>query len=247
MDKAAAEVLSHLEALVGLTLCGACRAADMRCLHFGRAGDAGDAAEARFALFAEELDRTRISRPEFDAEKGAAIWGRVVDDGVSQPGLSVSAIGDGVRLDFDCTDGVGSFALELPAKTGLILSVRNKDGAELYRDPEPAELETGQKQYREIDLTRGAEKPCPDPGPDVPPDETFAMLDLVGRTEAAARASDLLLLVVHLRDRGDRLVGDVADPSSRPWTGMVRPSSLRGRRVRGDTPCRSTRTRTRCS
>ncbi len=145
-----------------------------------------DRAEARFALFSEELDRARISRPELDVEKGAAIWGRVVDDGVPQPGLSVSAIGDGVRLDFGCTDDVGSFALELPANTGLVLSVRNKDGAELYRDPEPAELETGQQQYREIDLTRGAETPCPDPGPDVQPDETFSMLDLVDRTEAAA-------------------------------------------------------------
>ena len=36
----------------------------------------------------------------------------------------------------------------------------------------------------EIDLTRGAETPCPDPGQDVPPDETVSMLDLVGRTEA---------------------------------------------------------------
>lgn len=145
-----------------------------------------DRAEARFALFAEELDRARISRPEFDVEQGAAIWGRVVDDGMPQPDLSVSAIGDGVRLDFDCTDEVGSFALELPATTALLLSVRNKDGAELYRDPEPAELEIGEQQYREIDLTRGAETPCPEPEPDVPPAETFKMLDLVGRTEAAA-------------------------------------------------------------
>jgi beta-lactam-binding protein with PASTA domain len=110
----------------------------------------------------------------------------VVDDGVPQAELSVSAIGDGVRLDFDCTDEVGSFALELPANTALLLSVRNKDGAELYRDPAAAGLEIGEQQYREIDLTRGAEKPCPEPGPDQPPDATFKMLDLVGRPEAAA-------------------------------------------------------------
>lgn len=163
--------------------------------------------QARFTLFAEELDRVRISRPEFDAEKGSAIWGRVVDDGVPQPELSVSAIGAGLRLDFDCTDELGSFSLDLPANTALLLSVKNKDGAELYRDPESAELELGQQQYREIDLTRGAQTPCPEPGPDVPPDDTFKMLDLVGRTEAAA----LSLLANQGLIRGDRSTEQVED------------------------------------
>ncbi len=143
-------------------------------------------AKARFALFSEELDRARISRPEVDPEQGAAIWGRVVDDGVPQSNLTVSAFGDGVRLDFSCTDDLGGFSLNLPADTKLVLSVRDKEGAERFRDSEGAALATGQQLYREIDLTRGAETPCPDPGPDVPPDEAFPMLDLVGRTEAAA-------------------------------------------------------------
>lgn len=147
-----------------------------------------DRANTQFALFSEELNRARISRPEFDVEKGAAIWGRVVDDGLPQSGLTVSAIGDGVRLDFECTDDVGSFALELPIKTELVLSVKNKDGAEIYRDPESFQLETGQQQYHEIDLTRGTERPCPEPGPGVQPQETFKMLDLVDRTEAVARS-----------------------------------------------------------
>ena len=150
-----------------------------------RQGNA-DRAEARFTLFTEEMQRSRISRPEFDVEKGVSIWGRVVDEGVPQAELSVSAIGDGIRLDFACTDAVGSFALQLPTNTPVLLSVKNKDGAELYRDPEAAELQNGQQQYREIDLSRGAETPCPDPDPDVPPGETFKMLDLVGRSESAA-------------------------------------------------------------
>lgn len=145
-----------------------------------------DRAATRFTLFNEELGRAHISRPEFDTEKGTSLWGRVVDGGLPQADLSVSAIGDGMRLDFACSDALGSFALQLPENTPFVLSVKNKAGAELYRDPESETLEAGQQQYREIDLSRGAETPCPEPDPDVPPDETFKMLDLVGRNESAA-------------------------------------------------------------
>jgi len=188
-----------------------------------------DAAQKQFALFADERERARVSRPEFDTEKGAAIWGRVVDNGVPQTGMSVSAIGDGVRLNFNCTDAVSSFALEIPAETELVLSVKNKDGAELYRDPEPTKLKVGQQQYREIDLTRGAESPCSDPGPDLPPNDTFPMLDLTGRTEAAARsllANQGLKLGKHSTEPVEKKAGLVINQAPVAGTTVKRGDSI---------------------
>ena len=143
---------------------------------------------ARFALLAEERDRARISRPSYDSEKNGSIWGRVVDDGIPQTDMTVSAYGDGERLAFACTDAVGGFALELPGETDIVLTVRSKDGAELFRDSAPVSLKLGQSIYREIDLTRGADSACPDPGdgPDQPETDLVRMVDLVGRGEATA-------------------------------------------------------------
>ena len=143
---------------------------------------------ARFELFAEERERVRVSRPSYDVQNSSSVWGRVVDDGVPQTDMTVSAYADGQRLAFACTDAVGGFALELPGDIDVTLSVRSKEGAELFRDSEPAALKLGQSVFREIDLTRGADAACPDPGdgPDVPDDETVTMIDLVGRGEATA-------------------------------------------------------------
>jgi beta-lactam-binding protein with PASTA domain len=152
-----------------------------------------DRATVRFKLLAEEQDRAQAQRPDFDA-KTSMVWGRVTDAGVPQEGLTVSAEGDGVRLAFACTDARGSFSMTVRPDTALRLSVRDKDGAELYRDPEDSTLLLGQQLYREIDLTRGGESPCPDPGEPAPPGpETFAMVDLVGQPERTARSVILRL------------------------------------------------------
>lgn len=145
-------------------------------------------ATARFALLAEERDRSRVAQPEFNAKQGI-VWGRVTDAGVPQDDLSVSAEADGERLGFTCTDAQGGFTLTLPTDRSFRLSVRAKSGAELYRDNEADSLSAGQQLYREIDLTRGAQSPCPEPddGPGTDP-ESFAMVDLTGQSERAAIA-----------------------------------------------------------
>lgn len=164
-------------------------------------------AKVQFTLLAEERDRAQVRRPEFDA-KTAAVWGRVTDAGVPQEGLTVSAEGDGVRLGFDCTDAHGSFSITVPPGTALRLSVRGKEGAELYRDAEVSTLSLGQQLYREIDLTRGAEAPCPEPGePGVPGPERFAMVDLTGQPEPTAR-SVILRLGLKLGERTTEPVPD---------------------------------------
>ncbi len=147
-----------------------------------------DRATERFGVLAEERDRSRVARPPQDKET-ATVWGRVTDRGAPKAGLTVIASGDAGRLAFDCTDDQGGFSMTVPPETQFRLSVRAKDGAELYRDPAAASLIAGQQQYREIDLTRGAEPPCPEPGdePDTGPDE-FAMVDVVGQPERTALA-----------------------------------------------------------
>lgn len=146
--------------------------------------------EVRFALFREETQRARLTRPNLETETGAAVWGRVVDEGRPVTDVTVSVVAKGERIDFRCTDAVGGFAMEVPPAVDFVLSVRAKDGAELFRDREPQALAEGQVLYREIDLSRGAEVPCPEPPPEDggEADETFPMLDLVGRREAAALA-----------------------------------------------------------
>ncbi len=148
-------------------------------------------AEARFALFREETERARLTRPSLETETGAAVWGRVVDDGRPVTDVTVSVVAKGERLDFRCTDDVGGFAMEVPPAVGFVLSVRAKDGGELFRDGEPQSLSEGQVLYREIDLSRAAEEPCPEPPPEDggdEEDEAYPMVDLVGRREADALA-----------------------------------------------------------
>ncbi len=145
-----------------------------------------DRANARFELLYEERDRAQVARPEFDAET-ATIYGRVTDAGVPQTDMTVMAIGDGERLAFTCTDDLGVFSMSVPPDIELVLSVRSKEGADLYRDAETTSVAKGQQLYREIDLSRGAEPPCPDPGdPDTPQPEEFTMVDLTGQPETRA-------------------------------------------------------------
>lgn len=150
-------------------------------------------AVVRFTLLAEERERSRVQRPDLDTQT-ATVWGRVTDTGLPRDGMVVSAEGDGVRIAFACTDGRGGFSMTVPPRTPLRLSVRGKEGAELYRDREEATLSLGQQLYREIDLTRGAGPPCPEPGePATPGPDTFAMVDLVGQPERNARGVILQL------------------------------------------------------
>lgn len=143
-------------------------------------------ATTRFNLVADETARAQVVEPDFDPETGT-LWGRVVDDAVPQKDLSVAVEGDGVQLAFTCTDAKGSFTLKVPPQTRTRLIVRAKDGAMLYRDPGALTLKPGQQVYREIDLTRGAEAPCPDPSGDPVADpESFAMVGLVGQPESTA-------------------------------------------------------------
>lgn len=143
-------------------------------------------ATARFALVAEETRRAEVIEPDFDPEAGV-IWGRVVDDAMPQQGLSVAVEGDGVQLDFTCTDRKGGFTLKVPPETPTRLIVRGKNGAVLYSDRVETTLRSGQQIFREIDLTRGADVPCPDPsGAPIDAPESFAMVRLVGQPESTA-------------------------------------------------------------
>jgi hypothetical protein len=105
-------------------------------------------------------------------------------------GVTVLAHVEGKRLDFRCTDALGAFAMEVPSGLPVTLSVRSKEGSELHRDPEAVTLKQGQQQFREIDLARAVEEPCPEPPPggEEPGVDTFPMVDLVGQREPAARA-----------------------------------------------------------
>ena len=150
-------------------------------------------AEVRLGLVAEELERARVDRPAPAADGEATVWGRVADDGVAVADVTVSVISDGKRLDYRCTDEVGAFAMAVPVDSPYLLSVRAKDGSELFRDDEPATLADGQQRRREIDLTRSDGRPCPpppdEPGEKPPDTTTVVMPDLVGKTEKAARAA----------------------------------------------------------
>jgi hypothetical protein len=149
-----------------------------------------DRATARSGRFHEELSRARLDMPSLQTETGAGLWGRVADNGVAVAGVTVLALSGAERIDFRCTDANGGFAMGVPSDTPLVLSVRSPEGAELYRDREEQSLAAGQQQYREIDLGRGAAKPCPEPPPDdrPPEDKEFPMVNLVGQTEADAMA-----------------------------------------------------------
>jgi hypothetical protein len=144
--------------------------------------------EARTALFHEELQRARLDRPKLANAEHAGIWGRVAEQGRGVEGAAVTVTAEGKRLNFRCTGPTGGFGFEVPAGVPVFLSVRGKEGVELHRDSEGATLLAGQFQYREIDLARGSETPCPEPPPDGTPrrDQSFPMIDLVGQREAAA-------------------------------------------------------------
>jgi hypothetical protein len=147
-------------------------------------------ATARFGLAAEEMSRARLDMPSLKGENTAGLWGRVAENGTAVPGITVVVSSDGKRIDFCCTDANGGYAMEVPANTPLVLSVRSPEGAEIYRDPEAQSLAAGQQQYREIDLGRGAAKPCPEPPPETsaPQRDSFPMVSLVGQKEADAMA-----------------------------------------------------------
>lgn len=142
----------------------------------------------KLARFEEELSRARLDRPSLESETGAGIWGRVADAGKPVADLTVLAQAEGERLAFDCTDDNGSFAMEVPSETPIVLAVRSKDGAELYRDTKPESLAQGQQRFREIDLSR-VEPPCEEPEDgEKPDDERFQMVDLVDQSQADAMA-----------------------------------------------------------
>lgn len=176
--------------------------------------------EARVALFREELQRARLDRPTL-AENAAGLWGRVVENGNPVEGATVIAAAAGKRIDFRCTGPTGGFAFQVPPDASVVLSVRAKDGAEVHRDAQGTTLKAGQQQYREIDLARGVERPCPEPPSDTPPrDDRFPMVDLVGQREAAAIAllrAQGLALAARKEQPAEGRVGIVVaqDPTAR--------------------------------
>src|SRR5207302_342874 len=103
-----------------------------------------------------------------------------------------------------------------------ILSVRS-EGAELYRARDSQSLAVGQQLYREIDLGRGAAKPCPEPPPDEPPADrgTFPMVRLIGQREADAMTilrAQGLTLGKRSEERDDNRAGLVIAQQPRPNT-----------------------------
>jgi len=176
--------------------------------------------EARVALFREEAQRARLDRPTL-AENAAGLWGRIVENGSPVEGATVIASAAGKRIDFRCTGPTGGFAFPVPPDVAVVLSVRAKDGAEVHRDSQGATLRAGQQHYREIDLARGVERPCPEPPSDTTPrDDRFPMVDLVGQREAAAvallRAQGLTLATRKEQpDQGRAGVVLAQDPSAR--------------------------------
>lgn len=161
--------------------------------------------------FEEEMSRARLDRAELTDENFAGIWGRVADAGKPVENMIVTAFADNERVDFRCTDDNGAFAMEVPAGTPLVLSVRSSEGAELHRDPAAAVLRPGEQRFREIDLTRAPQTPCHPPD-DKPVDATFPMIDLVGQTEQDAMAI--------IRTQGLKL-GKRSEQDSRESVGRV--------------------------
>jgi hypothetical protein len=180
-------------------------------------------ATARFGLAAEEMSRARLDMPSLKGENTAGLWGRVAENGAAVPGVTVVASSDGKRVEFRCTDGNGGFAMEVPSNTPLVLSVRSPEGAEVYRDPEAQSLAAGQQQFREIDLGRGAAKPCPEPPPETPAPQrdSFPMVSLVGQKEADAMAilrTQGLTLGKRAEEVAETRVGLVIAQDPRPRT-----------------------------
>ncbi|MEY6434111.1 PASTA domain-containing protein [Thioalkalicoccus limnaeus] len=182
----------------------------------------------RVAAFEQDLARLRIDPPTLKTETGAALYGRVVDAGEPVGDLTIVILQNGERLGFACTDPRGSFALEVPAGDGLVVSVRTKDGVEPFRDPQPFTLQPGQKLFREIDLAAPGTKPCPEP-PEEPttPPETVAVPDLVGLPpeDAAAKLKAVGLRLGQQQEQpAAELVGRVVAQSPEAGT-AVRPGS----------------------
>jgi len=143
--------------------------------------------EERRVQFDEELSRARLDQPRLTGEDSAGIYGRVAEAGKPLANMTVITYAVNERVDFTCTKENGAFALEAPAESDVIISVRTVDGAEVYRDPLPTILQPGEHRFREIDLKRSPEDPCAEPEDEGPTDDKFAMVNLVGQTEAAAR------------------------------------------------------------
>lgn len=123
-----------------------------------------------------------IPLPEADA---MIVGGRVVKDGVGQPGLTVSALDRaGKALACGKTGGGGTFRFRLTEGEEAILMVAGAKGETLLVDDRAIEVERGSTAYRELDLSAGGQDTCPD-GPDL--SGRPVMPDLVGKPLRVAR------------------------------------------------------------
>jgi beta-lactam-binding protein with PASTA domain len=147
--------------------------------------------QQRFAVqTTAEIQRGEVTAPV--RNPGALIlYGRVVDSArVGQPGLVVSAIGaDGKARVFTCTNGNGSFILEVPAdrkddSAAVTLLVSDARPAILHRGTEAFLVAGNKVVYREIVLSGDPGKPVPTPPPPVP--ERVVVPNVVGLNRSRA-------------------------------------------------------------
>jgi len=113
------------------------------------------------------------------------VSGRVVKDGLGQPGLTVSALDRGGKaLACGQTGGGGTFRFRLAEGGEAILMVADAKGKSLLVDDRVIEVKPGTGAYRELDLSAAGRGSCPD-GPDL--SGRIVMPDLVGKPIEEAR------------------------------------------------------------
>lgn len=132
----------------------------------------------------------------------AMVSGRVVKDRTGQPGLIVSAIARGGKaLACGETGGGGTFRFAVDGGEDAVLTVSDPKGETLLVDDRVFPVAPGTAFYRELDLSAGQRRPCPD-GPDL--SDRKVMPDLVGwpldKARGAAREQGIEIAGVELRE-----------------------------------------------
>jgi len=169
-----------------------------------------------------EIERTKITIPDFEANTWMVHGGIVNPEGTPLSGLTVSLYDENgnwiEKLGFACTDERGYFAVkykvksqkapEIPDKQKLILTVTDGDKNILHQETEPLYLKTGQIDYRLIALTEKGEicpppPPTPDDSSDLTPDAWAVRGKVVDQKEQPIRG-----LTVSLYDK-DLIFDDV--------------------------------------
>ncbi|MFN3388427.1 MAG: PASTA domain-containing protein [Allosphingosinicella sp.] len=184
---------------------------------------ARQAMEARIAAGDREagarLDDLARSVAAAVPEAGTAIVsGRVLKDGIGQPGLTVSAVERrGKALACAETGGGGTFRFAVDGAEEAVLTVSDAKGATLLADDRVLRIERGTAAYREIDLS-GGRRPCPD-GPDL--SARKVMPDLVGwplekaRAEARGRGIEIARIEVRESEAAQHTVLATDPPAGR--------------------------------